>query len=198
MDKKHKKSFLPFEKSETGDYKFSGWLARYGNKDRDGDIIEKGAFKQAIDNKKVYNLHYNHKTNTSGWVEDGDLKKELEMIIGTFQAFEKDEGVWIEAELFDDEEASQKVYKLLKKGSLSEMSIGFGVMDSKDYSFDKELNGYRFKKAIITEGSIVGVPANPLATIEQVKSIKEETFDKEESFARIMKKINKYGGNNGR
>jgi HK97 family phage prohead protease len=192
---KNKKSVLSIEKSDaTEDYKFSGWLARYGNQDRHGDIIEKGAFKESIDNKKVYKLHYNHKVTNDGWFETGDLKSELDMVIGTFKAFEKDEGVWVEAELFNDEENARKVYKLLKKGALSEMSIGFSMMSSKDYEWDDDLNGYRIKKALIFEGSVVGVPANPLATIEQVKSLEKQEFNKEETYERLMKKINQNGG----
>ena len=185
---KYKKSLLPFEKSENDDYKFSGWLARYGNKDRDGDIIEKGAFKDAIANKDTYKLHYNHKRTNGDWVTDGNLKEELDMVIGTFKAVDKEEGVWIDAELFKDEENAQKVYKLLKSGAISEMSIGFGVMDQEDYVYDKEIGGYRFMKAIITEGSVVDVPANPLATIEQVKSI-DKKFDKERRVLELREEI---------
>jgi phage head maturation protease len=43
-------------------------------------------------------------------------------------------------------------------------------------------------KAIITEGSVVDVPANPLATIEQVKSI-DKKFDKERRVLELREEI---------
>lgn len=162
---------LTFEKStENSDYDFAGYLAKYGNVDRHGDIIKQGAFKEAIDAKQNYVLHYDH--DTGSMFGNGAIDNS----IGYFKAFDKPDGVWIEAKFFEDTNDDKviKAKQLVKSGAVNEMSIGF--MASKgDVEYRRDANdeiiGYIFNKGLITEGSIVRVPANPEATIDKVKSL---------------------------
>lgn len=154
------------EKSESRT--FSGWLSTYGNVDSDGDVFEKGAFKDAIKNRNTYPLLFNHKGNN------------LDDYIGEFKAFDKPEGVWIEAKLFEDDKNADKVYSMLKSGALQEMSIGFRIEDwEKDAEWIEDEKrdpfwggGFNFKKSLIREGSVVLAPANLQATVEEVKNQK--------------------------
>lgn len=137
---------------------FSGYLSTYGNKDRDGDVFQKGAFTESIKKRDTYPLLYNHDQN---------------QIIGFIKVSEDEKGVFARAKLIENDPVAEKVYALLKEGALSEMSIGFGWEDKKDVSVNEDGNGLIFKKTYIREGSVVVTPANPQAIITDVKNAKE-------------------------
>lgn len=171
--------------SEEGERKFEGWLSTYGNIDSDGDIFEKGAFSEAIKNRDTYPLLINHNTY------------DFDMYVGEFKAFDKPEGVWIEAEIYEDIPHADKLYKMLKSGALQEMSIGFRI---EDYKNDLEMvededrpwgYGFNFKKSLIREGSVVLAPANLNATIESVKNQNNTIIQKFEVGAEQLDEISK-------
>ena len=152
---------------EDDSLSFEGYLAKYDNVDRVGDIIKKGAFKEAIKNKPSYTLRYNHIT-MDAW--DADADKAIDNIIGSFRAEDRADGVYVYGTLFPE---YGKVYALMKSGALSEMSIGFIVEDAEAL---KEGSGLLFKKCLIREGSIVDVPANSEAIITVVKSMSDRNI----------------------
>lgn len=150
---------------ELGDYTFAGYLAKYGNVDRHGDVIEKGAFKESINNKSTYQLFYNHETYSWG------SQQSSKFIVGHIDLEDRPDGVYAKGVVYDVTDEQKIIYQQIKSGALSEMSIGFGMESSKDYSpilnDEGKMTGYNIIKGLIIEGSVVSVPANPEAIIEQ-------------------------------
>lgn len=168
---------------ELDGYDFGGYLAKYNNVDRHGDIIEPGMFADHLLTKQTHVLHYDHDTG-SLWGGGS-----LENAVGYFDAEETKDGLYIKAKFFDDpDENTKKAKQLVKVGALNEMSIGFlaerGQMEG-IYELDEDgreiLTGIRFKRGLITEGSIVRVPANPEAVIDSVKSLNVTSNDSKDS-----------------
>lgn len=152
------KSFNLEKSNDKSEYDFEGYLSKYGNKDRHNDIIVKGAFKDAIKRKEKYVLLEEHNSS----------KK-----IGYFKAINKNDGVYIYAKLFEDEECL-KIKKLIKEGAYSDMSVGLGIESKDDYEYDEVNKSWNIKKAYIREGSVVLAPANEQAIITSVKSLIEK------------------------
>jgi len=137
---------------------FEGYAATYGNIDRMGHIIKKGAFTESLEksggNLKLFwnHMHYGSVDN----------------FIGTVKAEEDNKGVRVKAKFFLDKQTAKEVYHHVKRGEIDSMSIGFNVSDSKfiDKIIDgKEKTVWEIKKGDLLEVSAVNIPANPKATI---------------------------------
>ncbi|MBL4837001.1 MAG: HK97 family phage prohead protease, partial [Kordiimonadaceae bacterium] len=88
---------------------FSGYGSIFGNKDRDGDIVAKGAFKKSL-GKALPALLWQH-----------DQKEP----IGRFDEVREDEkGLFVRGRLVLQGRGLQ-AYELLKVGALKGLSIGF-------------------------------------------------------------------------
>ena len=135
-----------------------GFLATYGNTDRVGDTIAQGAFSKSIERHKKDNrsirMFYNHN------------RKNLPL--GGFPIHlveDRPKGLFVEGEIVLDTTMGADVYALVKAKHLSDMSIGFSIVDAEmveDVRVLKELE--------LWEGSIVDEPANAEAKITEVKS----------------------------
>lgn len=152
---------LPLEvkQMDQDDNKFSfeGHLAAFGNKDFDGDVIEKGAFKNWLEQSKAETIpvFWGHDYNTP---------------VGVFpikEMKEDDYGLFVKGILpKDDSFVSGRIIPQMSIGSVGKMSIGYRT---KDFNYD---GGTRILKDIdLFEGSLVALPANPNASITSYKSI---------------------------
>ena len=124
----------------------TGYLSNFGNKDYDNDIIEKGAFKKSISERKdqIYFL------NQHQWSQPH----------GKFNVLTEDsKGLYFESTpLVEGVSYSDDVLKLYEAGIVKEHSIGFNVVKS-DYN---RKDGVRMIKEIkLYEGSNVTMGANP-------------------------------------
>lgn len=134
-----------------------GIATTYGNKDRDGDIIEKGAFINFKDTSSAsLPLLYNHDPNK---------------VIGKICLTDKEDGVEAVAEFCEDLELARDVYKLVKFGAVASMSIGFIPLEAELMNANDVFGGVVIKSAELLETSIVPIPANPEAKITSVKSL---------------------------
>lgn len=138
----------------TGEFTAVAWA--FGEADRQGDIIDPGAFASSLARyAKNGNLppllwQHDHSAPIGAWLE---LKETAEGLEGTGR-------VSLETE------RGREIYPLLKSGALS-LSIGFQSGPSDSYTKD----GHRhFKNLDLLEVSLVSVPANPGAVVRQVKS----------------------------
>jgi len=146
-----------FEVKELNDEfaRIEGFASTFGNVDRTGDIIEKGAFLNSIDehsrkNRQIKLLSQHNMKDVIGIIDD---------------IFEEEEGLFIRARMPRDHSMVKDIVPLLKMGALGDFSIGFNVKES-----DKDSDGNRIiKEADLWEVSIVSVPANPKAQILNVK-----------------------------
>ncbi|MDL2212124.1 HK97 family phage prohead protease [Erysipelotrichaceae bacterium OttesenSCG-928-M19] len=170
------KSFV-IKELAIDEYKFKGYLSTYGNEDRVGDIIEKGAFDKSINERKIVPMLFNHNRD---------------IVIGKMTLTSDDKGLYVEAELSKNITESVKVYELLKMGALTDMSIGMSVIDYKYVDDKYPSSGWIIKEAEVWEGSVVTIPANTQAKIEHVKGMKSNDDYKK----LLIETIKKLGGKN--
>lgn len=158
MQKKH--LTVPFvikdggmDDSNPDYYEFSGYGSTFGNADLVGDVIMPGAFTESLA-KRMPKMLYCHQMNV--------------LPIGKFvEAREDANGLFLRGQLPKNVQMSRDVGELMKFGAVNSMSIGFRLLD---YNYDKE-NGITYmNKVDLWEVSVVGVPANPKATITTVKT----------------------------
>jgi len=123
--------------------KFAGWAVKFGEKNRNGYIFTKDSFSDFSNFMKNPVMLFNHDENHP----IGHITK-LEI---------RDEGLWVEGEVTEEEIAKQ-----LKAGTLKAMSVhGIGLVDEKGIVRDFEL----------FEISIVSIPADPNAIVEIVQKV---------------------------
>jgi HK97 family phage prohead protease len=136
------------------DVTIKGYLSTFNNVDRDGEAVERGAFKETIKTFMGGNpvMLIQHRNNV------GD-------IAGKFVVMrEDDKGLYVEAEVSNSPALADVRFKIME-GSLRTMSIG-GIWHYKE-------DGRTIFKVDLFEGSLVAIPANPKAII-QVRELNEE------------------------
>lgn len=143
---------LPLEikaEGETG--VFEGYGAIFGNKDRDGDIVARGAFAESL------------KAGMPAMLWQHDQKAP----IGKFEEVrEDDKGLYVKGKLVMQGRGLE-AYELLKMGALNGLSIGFVTKDARR---DPATNTRTISKADLMEISLVTFPANDLARVNNVKA----------------------------
>lgn len=143
--------------SKTGEFTAIAWA--FGQPDRQGDIIDNGAFTKSLEQyAKNGNLppllwQHDHKAPIGNWLELKETEHGLE---GT-------------GRVSLDTAQGREAYPLLKSGALS-LSIGF--QSSPDDVYQK--GEFRhFKQVDLLEISLVSVPANQNAVVRDVKSFSD-------------------------
>jgi len=140
-------------KADNGNLEITGYGAFFGNVDSYGDIIEKGAFNNTIEERK----------DRIAFCYQHDIYNPIGKIV---ELKEDDNGLFIKVVL---SAAEKDIQTKIKEGILKEMSIGYSVVSSKaDVIEDKQIN--RLNELKLYEISLVTVAANPLAIIEGMKS----------------------------
>jgi HK97 family phage prohead protease len=158
-------------KSVTDAGTFTGFASTY-EKDLVGDVIEPGAFNQAI------------KSQGSGipvlWNHDGSTP------IGKTTISDSRAGLIANGALLMTVPAAKTAFDLMKNDVVRGLSIGFTIDDPTAVSYDSD--GVRHIKSLhLYEISAVCFPANPSARITAVKSLGQvEQFIRQER-ARISK-----------
>jgi HK97 family phage prohead protease len=162
------KSFGIKAMDEQSEYQFEGYGSTFGTVDRQGDIIEKGAFDKTLRSKSVLPLLFNHDRNS---------------VIGKLETSIDANGLLVKGYLNLKDPKAQNVYELMKMGALDSLSIGFAVKDHEPVDNSRPFGAWRIKEAELYEISIVTVPANDKALISNVKS-----FDQDENWFNEMVK----------
>jgi HK97 family phage prohead protease len=156
---------VPFEKSvsEGGELKFFGGIASSGALDRDGDRMTKGALKKMSSQLDGATVFFNHETK--------------KLAVGKVVNTDFDGGqVRINA-IPTKAAGMQDVVTQIGEGLLKSFSIGGKIMKHSRVHDDKLGKDVReIEDVDIYEVSVVGVPANPEATITSylVKSFEGE------------------------
>jgi len=130
---------------------FEGYGSVFGATDRDGDIVQKGAFAGSL-LERMPALLWQHKQAEP---------------IGRFDEVREDaRGLFVRGRLALTGKGAE-AYELLKMGAVNGLSIGFVTREA---SRDEE-NGLRtISRADLMEISLVTFPANDLARVQSVKS----------------------------
>lgn len=137
---------------ESTVFRFEGFASTFGNIDLDNDIIMPGAFTETL----------REMTPKMLWQHD------MREVIGKFDFIEeRPEGLFVRGSMpLSDSFVNGRVVPQLKHGSLDQMSIGFIVVNSQ-----RNDRGIReITRVKLFEISLVTIPANPLASITDMKS----------------------------
>lgn len=140
-------------KQVTDDFVYiEGYASTFGNLDRDGDIIAKGAFTNTLTKRKPEFI-YQH---------------QMDKPIGVWDSLvELEEGLFVKGRMPRANSLVRDIESLAKMGALKSLSVGFNVVVA-----DTAPDGVRVIKEIdLWEISIVTIPANPEARITGVKSM---------------------------
>lgn len=134
---------------ENGDEgTFEGFGAVYGNVDRQGDVIEAGAF--AEDDGREVPILMAHKADE---------------ILGLARLEHTSEGVRVFGRLLLDTQAGREAWARLKARAVAGLSAGFRLLAPPRLE-----NGVRrIARGAIAEISLTPFPANPLATVTATK-----------------------------
>ena len=161
------------------------------HKDRGNDIIAPDAFDNTLKRykraKRDITLYYQHNTFA------------LPIGIIPIKSVVKDGKNWnIQGELNLDTQLGREVYSLMKQGALSDLSIGFTIIDQDIKVDKKDPEKYMriIKELELWEVSVVGEPMNPKATITQIKddqSLKKIITDQGTAIAEFGKLVDDGG-----
>lgn len=139
-------------KSAAGGWSFSGYASTFLNTDEGGDIVMPGAFKTSLKNRPRPKLLWQHQSSEP---------------IGTVVSLtEDDRGLKGEWEIVDTQRGTD-AYKLLKKGAIDSLSIGYLPVDAEF----KDSGVRELKEVDLLEVSVVTIPMNEEALITNVKSM---------------------------
>jgi HK97 family phage prohead protease len=135
---------------------FTGYASTYGGPpDLAGDVIQPGAYKQAIASQGAgYPLLWAHKQDEP---------------LGIAKVSDSAAGLVVNGSLLMSDSGAQRAYDFMKAGVIKGLSIGYQVDPSKaTYGND----GTRTIREIkLFEVSLVAIPCNPAAQVTSVKSL---------------------------
>ena len=135
---------------------FSGYGSTFGNVDRVGDIVERGAFERTLET---------HKKN--GTMPAMLIHHDMTRPIGRWIDMREDEyGLNVEGKLTTGVRDADEAYALLKDGAINSMSIGYKVL-REDYDHRTGIN--HLHEVELHELSLVTIPANAAAIVGAVK-----------------------------
>lgn len=143
---------------------FEGYASTFDREpDCYGDVVAKGAFagtlEQHEDEGRRIPLLFGHV------MEDPDYN------IGYVDASEDDKGLRVTGHIFLDTPKGQTVYNLLKRGQVYQMSFAYDVLEDGVVELEDGVKAHELRKLDLFECSVVTVPANMHATIDEVKSM---------------------------
>lgn len=128
-----------------------------------GDVVAPGAFDKTISNWKA-----SGKPIPLLWGHDTD---DPFSNIGAAIDYGTDErGLWFDAEFDADNEKAQYVRKLVKEGRVFQCSFAYAVKDAAPVELEGGVKANELRELDLFEISIVQIPANQNATVEEVKS----------------------------
>lgn len=145
-------------KSVNNDGEFSAYGSVFGVKDSYNDIVVKGAFL-----KSLAELHSKGRQPAMLW------QHKMDEPIGIYTKVEEDDhGLYVEGRLLIDEDpVAKRAHGHMKAKSVSGMSIGYYL---NDYEYDEDKAAWMLKEIELVEISLVTVPSNDQARVEEVKS----------------------------
>ena len=161
-----KKACVKSELKEDGGI-VKGYASTF-NRDPDayGDVVKKGAFSKSLErwaelNKegKYIPLLWGHDTD--------DPKSNIGRVV---EAVEDERGLLITAEFDAENEKAQYVRKLVQEGRVYQFSFAFEIRDQATVELENGIKANELRDLELFEVSLVQIPANQHATVEEVKS----------------------------
>ena len=165
MKNLEKKSFpFTFEKFDEVTGTFSGYASVFNVEDAQGDVVDHGAFKKTLKEKKRHKLFWSHDSDKPG--------------IGYIEPTEDKAGLrFKDAQLYLDIELARAAYINMKNGTLDGVSIGYKTV--KEY-IDPTTKLRHLKEIALWEISLCNFQACPGALVLDVKSDESDEEDEED------------------
>jgi len=129
-----------------------GYAAVFGNKDLGNDIIDPGAFKKTINERKNVPLLWYHQPP--------------EVLGLVFEMEEDNKGLKSRSQINLDTQLGREKFSLIRQGAIKGMSIGFEAIKE---TWDGTVR--RIKEIKLWEISLVTFPMNPLAQVTNIKAV---------------------------
>jgi len=148
---------------DAGDGKFEGYASTFGNRDLQGDIVEKGAFAETL--------------RVNGGRVPILMGHVMQRIVGFGTHAEEDpKGLRVEGEFTLDSDEGRNAYAIARHASKvgHKLGLSIGYRPRKDgVEWDEATGVRRLKSLDLYEYSLAAIPANPRARISRVKSVGE-------------------------
>ena len=132
-----------------------------------GDVVAPGAFAKSLERWKALNaegkfipLLWGHDTE--------DPKSNIGRVV---DAVEDERGLLITAEFDADNEKAQYVRKLVQEGRVYQFSFAFEIREQGTIELEDGRKANELRDLELFEVSLVQIPANQHATVEEVKSL---------------------------
>lgn len=155
-------------KSLNGKGEIEGYGSTFGGEpDAYGDIIVEGAYTETLANHKA-----------AGTMPKMLWQHDTKNPIGKWlEASEDEYGLLLKGKLNMEVQRGHEAHALLKAGDIDGLSIGYNIIE---YRRVEDEDIWYLEKLGLREVSIVTEPANDLATVSAVKTIRDnrETLDK--------------------
>ena len=154
-----KKGFdIGFKDADTRQGIVTGYFAMFGNKDLDGDIIERGAFAKTISERGP------NGKQLIKYLLDHDKNKVVAKITNLM---EDEKGLYYEARI-GSHSAGQDFLKMIESDLINQHSFGFRTIKEQ---YDQQAKANRIKEVFLYEGSAVQfLGANPETSFIGLKS----------------------------
>lgn len=132
-----------------------------------GDVIAKGAFANTLE--KWTELNEQGRYIPLLWGHDtADPKSNIGRV---FEAYEDEKGLFIRAEFDADNERAQYVRKLAAEGRVYQFSFAYEIKAAGEITLENGAKAYELQELELFEVSVVQIPANQHATVEEVKGV---------------------------
>lgn len=150
-------------KDDLPDGYFAAYASVFGNVDRGGDVVAKGAFAKSL----------------TAWEKSGDPipllfghnMSDPDFNIGHIvKASEDDHGLLVEGQLDLESPKAQQVYRLLKGRRLRELSFAYDIEDASMAKSDDLGDFYELRQLKLHEVSLVPMGMNPDTSVLGVKA----------------------------
>lgn len=131
-----------------------------------GDVVAKGAFAKSLERWKSLNeqgkyipLLWGHDTE--------DPKSNIGRVV---EAVEDERGLLVTAEFDAENEKAQYVRRLVQEGRVYQFSFAFEVRDYGQVELENGTKANELRELELFEVSLVQIPANQHATVEEIKA----------------------------
>jgi HK97 family phage prohead protease len=159
-------------KAGSDGWSFSAYASVFNKRDLGGDIIQPSAFDATLKSSNFRPLLWQHDMREPIGIEQS-LKPDTKGLLGSWELIDTQRG--------------QDAYKLLKRGAVRSMSIGY-IPDA--FEFEDEGQTRVLKSIELLENSVVSIPMQPAARVQSVKALPE--LDTHVSFEMLVAQLKGY------
>jgi HK97 family phage prohead protease len=161
---------VEFKASDDERGVIEGYASTFGNVDRHGDVITKGAFEGGRSKIPIFAMHNPSMAIGVGFVEEDSKGLKIRMKL----AVDNPDSETLR-------ERAREYYAMAKEGIIEKMSVGFIPLERewKKRKVDgRDVPTRYIKKVDLVEVSLVPIPANDKARVTTVKSFDEDSIEK--------------------